>query len=90
MSHRVAGPLYKLTQFFQLAKQGDLHTELYFREKDHFKEIADEYNQMITAIRSRQEKAIAELNQALQIGDENTKKRIQNARELLTSKKVES
>ena len=53
MSHRIAGPLFKLKRFFAQAKAGNLQDVLYFREKDHFKDVAEDYNQMMQGIRGR-------------------------------------
>src|SRR5262245_23833505 len=46
MSHRIAGPLYKLRTFFEEAAKGVYRPELSFREKDHFHELAQDYNEM--------------------------------------------
>jgi sensor histidine kinase YesM len=53
MSHRIAGPLYKLSLFFKKAKEGNLEEALFFRDKDHFHELAAEYNEMIQALREK-------------------------------------
>src|SRR4051812_42780426 len=50
VSHRIAGPLYKLKQKFREAKRGDLRPDLAFRRKDNFQGIAEEYNEMIRGI----------------------------------------
>ncbi|MGK5083977.1 methyl-accepting chemotaxis protein [Bdellovibrionota bacterium FG-1] len=65
MSHRIAGPIYKLSKFFEQAKTGNLKDELFFREKDHFQEIAQQYNEMIATIRTRNENAVVEIERAL-------------------------
>ena len=56
MSHRVAGPLYKLKQFFTRAKNGDLSEDLYFRKADYFQDIAASYNEMIHEVRGNLKK----------------------------------
>ncbi len=66
ISHRIAGPLYKLTLFFRKAKEGNLSETIYFREGDYFKELATEFNDMARAIRKREESALALIDQALQ------------------------
>jgi predicted DNA-binding protein YlxM (UPF0122 family) len=43
-SHRIAGPLYKLTTFLKNGRKGGKPATLFFRKNDYFKEIADEYN----------------------------------------------
>ena len=53
MSHRIAGPLYKLRIFFALAQKGDLSKLISFRKKDYFQELVPAYNDMIQAIAHR-------------------------------------
>jgi HAMP domain-containing protein len=47
MSHRIAGPLYKLRQAFHTLGEGRWRGELRFREKDYFSELADDFNRMV-------------------------------------------
>lgn len=51
LSHRIAGPIHKLKLFIRAAKEGAIDRDLTFREKDHFKEVATEYNSMMESIR---------------------------------------
>lgn len=44
VSHRIAGPLYKLKKFMEGAKDGDLSEELGFRKADYFHELSGSYN----------------------------------------------
>ncbi len=76
VSHRIAGPLYKLSRFFKEAGAGNLREELRFRKHDHFKNLADEYNQMIKGLRGlfdqnrgSAEAAIARIEHAIQHTD---------------------
>lgn len=80
MSHRIAGPLYKLRKFFEEARNGNFRQQLFFRKNDHFHELADDYNDMVQGIRtilgknvdtasaaiSRIEKALVQLEPATQ------------------------
>jgi len=50
MSHRIAGPLFKLKRFFGQAGTGKIGEKLFFRKSDHFHDIADSYNQMMTGL----------------------------------------
>lgn len=51
LSHRIAGPLYKLNQtFLDAARTGKLKANLQFRSTDHFQELAENYNAMVTAV----------------------------------------
>jgi nitrogen fixation/metabolism regulation signal transduction histidine kinase len=52
MSHRIAGPLYKLKTFFKMNGKGKLSPDLRFRKSDHFQDVAEDYNHMMGAIRS--------------------------------------
>ncbi len=52
VSHRIAGPLYKLKNFFRQNGNGKLSPDLYFRKNDHFQDVAVEYNQMISKLRA--------------------------------------
>lgn len=53
MSHRIAGPLYKLRRYFVEAAAGNLEQVITFRKGDYFKELATEYNNMMESIRGR-------------------------------------
>ena len=51
LSHRIAGPIHKLDQYFrEAAKTGHLKPMLRFRSGDHFLEIAESYNAMVAAV----------------------------------------
>jgi len=52
MSHRIAGPLHKLKLFFKQNGNGKLSPNVHFRGSDHFKDVAQEYNDMLGAIRT--------------------------------------
>lgn len=53
MSHKIAGPLYKLGRFFHEAGAGNIEQELKFRKRDYFQELATYYNDMMAGIRLR-------------------------------------
>jgi methyl-accepting chemotaxis protein len=53
VSHRIAGPLYKLSLFFDKARAGDFVSKLIFRKKDHFQELAQDYNDLIASFKER-------------------------------------
>lgn len=69
MSHRIAGPIFKLTKFFGMIRDSHLpdilKEELYFREKDHFREIATDYNATMASIKTRIDDAVADIERAL-------------------------
>lgn len=52
VSHRIAGPLYKLRVFMLKARDGNLKDELHFRTHDHFQDLAKTYNEMTDGLRA--------------------------------------
>ncbi len=51
LSHRIAGPLYKLNQvFLEAARTGKMKSPIRFRSSDHFQELAESYNAMVAAV----------------------------------------
>jgi methyl-accepting chemotaxis protein len=65
LSHRIAGPLYKLSQFFSKVTQGSIAERLTFRKADHFQELASDYNEMMDALEER----IAQACQSIESGN---------------------
>jgi len=58
VSHRIAGPLYKLNRYMRDgAKNGRLLGDLHFRSGDHFRELAESYNAMASAVNSGSKKS---------------------------------
>jgi sensor histidine kinase YesM len=55
-SHRIAGPLYKLKTAMTALRQGILDRHIFFRDKDTFPELAEEFNSMSDAIFARRRK----------------------------------
>ncbi len=53
MSHKIAGPLYRLRKYFQDAAAGNFDQKLTFRKKDYFQELASDYNAMMIGIRRK-------------------------------------
>lgn len=51
LTHKIAGPLYKLSTFFKEVANGDEIRELYFRNGDNFPEIAEQYNDAMKRIK---------------------------------------
>jgi hypothetical protein len=44
LTHKVAGPLFKLKKFFQAIMDGQDNGKLYFRNGDYFPDLAESYN----------------------------------------------
>lgn len=51
VSHRIAGPVYKLGQFIEAIGRGKSDLHLRFRKHDHFHEAAEQFNDMAHGIR---------------------------------------
>ncbi len=51
ISHRIAGPLYKLQKHFSELGKGNFDQELHFRKKDYFTELANDYNDMVFSLK---------------------------------------
>jgi nitrogen fixation/metabolism regulation signal transduction histidine kinase len=66
MSHKIAGPLYKLNRFFREARDGNIQQKLSFRRKDYFQELVPTYNEMMDSVRARFEKKDAGIQLAIQ------------------------
>jgi hypothetical protein len=58
LSHRVAGPVYRVTQDMQSFARGEPARHIRFRKGDYFPELADAYNQQLDAhIKRKQDSA---------------------------------
>jgi len=56
LSHRIAGPLFKLRRAMDEVGRGNLDQRIAFRKKDHFIELQEAFNEMIQSISVRQKK----------------------------------
>lgn len=83
MSHRIAGPIYKLSKFLNGLRNGSL-AKLSFRKNDHFQEIAQDYNFMVESIADQISASKAHLDRALASAkDDETRKEIEGAKNAL-------
>ena len=64
VSHRIAGPMFKLKKFMIQASTGKFES-LRFRESDHFKDVAVDFNTMIDGIKTSKDKATEATSAAL-------------------------
>ena len=55
ISHKIAGPMYKMTMFLQKIREGGVIHELTFRDGDQFEEVAEELNETLEYLTSRDE-----------------------------------
>ena len=79
LSHRIAGPLYKLKKTMEAAAHGDIQTHLTFRKADHFKELAETFNTMTTAWKARHAIALQALEASRAGAGPEQQKRIDEA-----------
>jgi methyl-accepting chemotaxis protein len=61
ISHRIAGPLYRLEKDIAEVNNGNLTVEIHVRKKDELQELARSLNQMLKSIRS----TLSELNKEI-------------------------
>lgn len=78
VSHRIAGPLYKLKKFLVAAKEGKLG-ELHFRKSDHFQDLAESFNEMADGIRATASSAAHHVEQAMKSSDSKGKGELEKA-----------
>lgn len=50
LSHRIAGPLFKLKRAIDEVRNGNLDQTIYFRKNDHFIELQDSFNEMVQSL----------------------------------------
>lgn len=50
MTHKVAGPLYKLQKYLSSIRDGQFGGKLYFRKGDYFQEVAHDINETFETI----------------------------------------
>lgn len=55
ISHRIAGPMYKLVNYLRDIRDGKDADKLTFRDGDYFPEVADEINKTISYLKSNNE-----------------------------------
>jgi hypothetical protein len=60
VSHRVAGPLYKLRKEMRKLAESKKFSPIAFRERDFFKEIATDYNEALKEFASSKQLPVAE------------------------------
>ncbi len=63
LTHRVAGPLFKLKKFFQAITDGQDNGRLTFRDGDHFPEVATAYNEAMNTLSERHKNDLAYLGE---------------------------
>jgi nitrogen fixation/metabolism regulation signal transduction histidine kinase len=56
VSHRIAGPLYKLKKSMDEVAKGNRDIRITFRKNDHFKELQDSFNEMVQSLAEKDKK----------------------------------
>jgi len=67
VSHRIAGPLFKLRKTMDEASPTDYPEEIRFRKYDYFKELAFSFNSMIDRFRATNERKENAIKQSLEL-----------------------
>lgn len=103
LSHKIAGPLYRLKRHMIGIGKGSLPTELRFRKGDHLHDIADAFNEMVEGLRRRDAgttKTLSQMDQQLtalskelsndtqQLDDKRLKKCIEELQQLIHTETV--
>jgi methyl-accepting chemotaxis protein len=79
MSHRIAGPLYKLGKALNELRNGNL-SKITFRKADHFQELAADYNYAVESVSDQILASRAHLERALAASkDEESRREIDRA-----------
>ena len=65
LSHRIAGPIYKLKKFLSESTGGRLIAPMTFRKADHFHDLAAMYNAAARSMEERTQHQEAELRDAV-------------------------
>jgi len=55
LSHRVAGPLFRLKKHMSFVRNGNYSHEIKFRKKDQLHDMADSFNEMVMSLDIRKE-----------------------------------
>lgn len=67
ITHRVAGPLYKLGKTFKEIKDEGIFRRVYFRKNDNFQDLAQDFNELIDFLQDERESSRELLEESLQI-----------------------
>ena len=62
-SHRIAGPIYKLSKHLRLIREGSKPGRLFFRKGDYFLELADEINETFDHLEENYKKDLVYLSE---------------------------
>ena len=63
LSHKIAGPLFKLKKYLEKIKSGHSPGHLFFRKGDNFQDIAENFNEAMDVINEKQYKLAMSIEQ---------------------------
>jgi methyl-accepting chemotaxis protein len=85
-THRAAGAIFKLKCYLHRVATGDLRNKISLRRKDHFQDVADEFNVMLESLQGEAREELGLIHQALDgighvrpTGTDETSKRLAEA-----------
>jgi methyl-accepting chemotaxis protein len=85
VSHRIAGPIFKLQKYMRESAMGQRAGRLIFRKSDHFQELAEDYNRFVASQDDRARAAIVHIEKALGSVPEPSKRELEQALSTLRS-----
>ncbi len=65
LTHKVAGPMYKLISYLKNIRNGAVPSKLYFRTGDNFQEVAEEVNELLDYLVDNHERDYAYLEEVI-------------------------
>lgn len=65
MSHKIAGPIYKLKSYLAEVREGGANYPLSFRKGDNFSDLAKDVNSTITYLREKREEELEYLEEVI-------------------------
>ena len=65
-THRAAGAIFKLHRFIIRVAAGDRKSRVYLRRRDHFHDMADDFNRMMNSLEREVHEDLEAVNRALQ------------------------
>jgi methyl-accepting chemotaxis protein len=66
VTHRLVGPVYRVKQLLHEVRDGHLRAEGRLRKHDELQDLFEAFQDMVTSLRSAQEREIAELESAIE------------------------
>ena len=65
MSHKIAGPIYKLKKYLSEVREGGANYPLRFRKGDNFTDLAEEVNQTIQYLKEKRKEELEYLDEII-------------------------